>query len=285
MRRSPALSLSTFALLALAALPLALSSAPTPTRAPAAKVSSARTPVLRPVVAARYPHDRAAFTQGLQYLGGGHYLESTGQVGESDLRVSELRGAKVLWSTPLAQALPQAFGEGSTQLGSTVYQLTWQDGVALTYDARTFKETGRHRYQGEGWGLTSDGKSLIMSNGTSTLVWRDPKTFAAQRSVQVTDQGQPVRNLNELEYVQGSVYANVWLTDRIARIHPGSRARGLCPAGPMARPPGRPTACQRHRLHSRARHTAADRQALADAVRSEGAGVGAEGGRREELSD
>ncbi|AAF09704.1 glutaminyl-peptide cyclotransferase [Deinococcus radiodurans] len=220
MRRSPALSLSTFALLALAALPLALSSAPTPTRAPAAKVSSARTPVLRPVVAARYPHDRAAFTQGLQYLGGGHYLESTGQVGESDLRVSELRGAKVLWSTPLAQALPQAFGEGSTQLGSTVYQLTWQDGVALTYDARTFKETGRHRYQGEGWGLTSDGKSLIMSNGTSTLVWRDPKTFAAQRSVQVTDQGQPVRNLNELEYVQGSVYANVWLTDRIARIHP-----------------------------------------------------------------
>ncbi|GGI91630.1 glutaminyl-peptide cyclotransferase [Deinococcus wulumuqiensis] len=220
-------------LLALAALPLALSPAlfsglpsalasgsAAPVRAPVSRPASARPPVLRPVVTARYAHDRTAFTQGLQYLGGGHYLESTGQVGESDVRVSELRGAKVLWRTPLAPALPQAFGEGAAQLAGTVYQLTWQDGVALTYDARTLKETGRHRYSGEGWGLTHDGKSLIMSNGSASLVWRDPKTFEVQRSVQVTDQGQPVRNLNELEYVQGSVYANVWLTDRIARIHP-----------------------------------------------------------------
>ena len=224
MRRS-------LALLVLAALPCALtlthalSTAPAPSpaapaRTPAGQGVSTRTPVMQPVVTARYAHDRSAFTQGLQYLGGGRYLESTGQVGESDVRVSELRGAKVMWRTPLAPSLPQAFGEGATQLGATVYQLTWQDGVAITYDARTFKETGRHRYQGEGWGLTNDGKSLIMSNGSSALVWRDPKTFAVQRRVQVTDQGQPVRNLNELEYVQGYVYANVWLTDRIARIHP-----------------------------------------------------------------
>ena len=220
-------------LLALTALPLALCAALLSVRSQAlssgaaagsgaapARSAASRPATLRPVVVARYAHDRTAFTQGLEYLGGGQYLESTGQVGESDVRVSELRGAKLLWRTPLALALPQAFGEGATRLGGTVYQLTWQDGVALTYDARTLKETGRHRYSGEGWGLTNDGKSLIMSNGSAALVWRDPKTFAAQRSVQVTDQGQPVRNLNELEYVQGSVYANVWLTDRIARIHP-----------------------------------------------------------------
>ena len=81
---------------------------------------------------------------------------------------------------------------------------------------------GRYRYTGEGWGLTNDGKQLIMSNGSAALVWRDPKTFAVRRTVTVTDQGQPVRNLNELEYVQGSVYANVWLTDRIAKIDPAT---------------------------------------------------------------
>ncbi len=179
---------------------------------------SVGTPVLTPTVTARYPHDRAAFTQGLQYLGGGTLLESTGVVGQSGVRRVDLKTGKVL--ARVATPIAGAFGEGVTALNGVAYHLTWEDGVAVTFDAATLKETGRYRYSGEGWGLTTDGKALIMSNGSPTLVWRDPKTFRVKRSVQVTDGGQPVKNLNELEYVQGSVYANVWLTDRVARIDP-----------------------------------------------------------------
>ncbi|WP_082869754.1 glutaminyl-peptide cyclotransferase [Deinococcus puniceus] len=189
--------------------------------APALPLSpSVRTPLLTPRVTARFPHDRAAFTQGLQYLGGGVLLESTGQVGESGVRRVDLKTGRVQAS--VATPLAQAFGEGSTVLGSVAYHITWQSGVAFAFDATTLRETGRYRYTGEGWGLTNDGKHLIMSSGSAALVWRDPKTFAIKRSVTVTDQGQPVRNLNELEYVQGSVYANVWLTDRIAKIDPAT---------------------------------------------------------------
>jgi glutamine cyclotransferase len=183
-------------------------------------LTTSRTPVLTPVVAARFPHDRTAFTQGLQYLGGGVLLESTGQVGESGVRRVDLKTGRVQAS--VATPLAQAFGEGSTVLDSVAYHITWQSGVAFAFDAQTLRETGRYRYTGEGWGLTNDGKYLIMSSGSPVLVWRDPKTFAIKRSVTVTDQGQPVRNLNELEYVQGSVYANVWLTDRIAKIDPAT---------------------------------------------------------------
>nr|WP_051655441.1 glutaminyl-peptide cyclotransferase [Deinococcus marmoris] len=186
---------------------------PSPTSAPAAAPA-----LLVPTVVNRYPHDRAAFTQGLQYLGDGVSIESTGQVGESGVRRVDLKTGKVLSKTmtPLATA----FGEGVTVLGGVAYHLTWQDGLAFAFDMNTLKEVGRYRYGGEGWGLTTNGRDLIMSNGSPTLVWRDPKTFAVKRSVTVTDAGQPVRNLNELEYVQGSIYANVWLTDRIARIDP-----------------------------------------------------------------
>jgi glutaminyl-peptide cyclotransferase len=204
VRLSPALLLSVLSL-----LPTARGQADTP---------SARTPLLTPTVVARYPHDRAAFTEGFQYLGSGVYAESTGIVGQSGVRRSALKTGKVLGTaaTPLATA----FGEGVAVIGTTAYHLTWQDGVAFTFDALTLRETGQYRYDGEGWGLTTDGRALIMSNGTPTLVWRDPKTFRVTRSVSVTDDGQPVKNLNELEYVQGSVYANVWLSDRIARIDP-----------------------------------------------------------------
>jgi len=179
-----------------------------------------RTPVLTPLVAARFPHDRSAFTEGLQYLGRGVVLESTGLVGESGVRRTDLKTGRV--QTSVSTPLAQAFGEGATVLGGIAYHLTWQDGVAFAFDAVTLREMGRYHYTGEGWGLTNDGKQLIMSNGSAALVWRDPKTFAVRRSVTVTDQGQPVRNLNELEYVQGSVYANVWLTDRIAKIDPAT---------------------------------------------------------------
>nr|WP_198008948.1 glutaminyl-peptide cyclotransferase [Deinococcus geothermalis] len=193
---------------------LALTVTLTPTQA----APSPATPMLRPTVTARYPHDRAAFTEGLQYLGGGLLLESTGEIGASGVRRVDLKSGRVLAQVPTP--LANAFGEGVSVLGGVVYHLTWQTGVAFAFDAATLREIGRYRYQGEGWGLTQDGKSLIMSDGSSTLFWRDPRTFAITRTLRVTDQGQPVRNLNELEYVQGNIYANVWLTDRIARIDP-----------------------------------------------------------------
>ncbi|GBF05575.1 glutamine cyclotransferase [Deinococcus aerius] len=175
-------------------------------------------PVLRATVTARYPHDRAAFTQGLQYLGGGLLVESTGQVGESGVRRVDLRSGRVLAQVPTPIA--SAFGEGVSVLNGVAYHITWQTGAAFAFDAATLREIGRYRYTGEGWGLTQDGRSLIMSDGSETLFWRDPRTFAVTRTVRVTDRGQPVRNLNELEYVGGSVYANIWLTGRIARIDP-----------------------------------------------------------------
>ncbi|AIZ46578.1 glutamine cyclotransferase [Deinococcus radiopugnans] len=197
---------------------LAQSTSPAPSSAPAPAAAPTTPPVLTPTIVNRYPHDRAAFTEGLQYLGDGTYIESTGLVGESGVRRVELKTGKVLGR--IATPLPTAFGEGVTVLGGLAYHLTWQDGLAFAFDMTTMKEVGRYRYSGEGWGLTTNGRDLIMSNGTPTLVWRDPKTFAAKRSVTVTDGGQPVKNLNELEYVGGSVYANIWLTDRIARIDP-----------------------------------------------------------------
>ncbi|WP_425514236.1 glutaminyl-peptide cyclotransferase [Deinococcus aestuarii] len=174
--------------------------------------------LLTPSVTARYRHDRAAFTQGLQYVGQGTLVESTGQVGESGVRRVELRTGRVLAGVPTP--ISTAFGEGVTVLDGVAYHITWRTGVAFALDAATLREVGRYRYQGEGWGLTHDGKALIMSDGSNVLFWRDPKTFAVTRTLRVTDGGQPVRNLNELEYVQGSVYANVWLTNRIARIDP-----------------------------------------------------------------
>jgi len=200
--------------------------------APGQAAAPQATPVLRPGVTARYPHDRAAFTQGLQYLGGGLVIESTGQVGESGVRRVELKTGRVLAQVPTPVA--SAFGEGVSVLGGVAYHLTWQSGVAFALDAATLREEGRYRYRGEGWGLTHDGKSLIMSDGSSSLFWRDPKTFAVTRTLRVTDQGQPVKNLNELEYVQGSVYANVWLTDRIARIDPRTgRVTAWLDVGPL----------------------------------------------------
>lgn len=194
--------------------------APPPALPPPAPPVQAGIPVVSPVVLARYPHDRGAFTQGLQYVGQGILVESTGLVGSSGVRRVELESGRVLLgvSTPIREA----FGEGVTVLGGVAYHLTWRTGVAFALDAVTLREVGRFTYSGEGWGLTHDGQSLVMSDGSSTLFWRDPKTFAVTRSVQVTDGEQPVGNLNELEAVRGSIYANVWHTDRIARIDPGT---------------------------------------------------------------
>jgi len=163
-----------------------------------------------------FPHDTSAFTQGLVYEDG-QLIESTGRYGASTLRRVELETGGVLASVPLQSSY---FGEGTTVLGDTIYQLTWREETAFVYDAASFEVTGTFSYPTEGWGLTHNGSELIMSDGSQDLYFRDPDTFAELRRVEVTDGGAPVIRLNELEYINGEVWANQWLTDRIARIDP-----------------------------------------------------------------
>lgn len=177
-----------------------------------------RTPGYTYEVVAEYPHDTGAFTQGLLWHEG-RLFESTGQVGTSGVREVSLASGRVVRQQALAEP---HFGEGIVIRGSTMYQITWQSGKAFTYDWSSFKRTGEFSYDGEGWGLTTDGRSIIMSNGSHTLIFRDPKTFAAQRAVQVTDRGNQVSQLNELEWVKGEIWANVWQKDSIARIDPAT---------------------------------------------------------------
>lgn len=137
------------------------------------------------------------------------------------MREVELRTGKVKREVKLP---PHYFGEGSTGWGRTIVTLTWQQGTAFRWDRDSFRQLGRFRYANEGWGLTHDGKRLIMSDGTADLRFFDPATFAEQGRIQVTWQGRPVRQLNELEYVRGEVLANIWHSDLIARIDPASGA-------------------------------------------------------------
>lgn len=166
----------------------------------------------------RWPHDPEAFTEGLLYRDGRMY-ESTGLNGSSDFREVDLETGQVLRSRDLDQ---KYFGEGLALFGGKLYQLTWRTQVGFIYDAATFQPTGQFNYTGEGWGMTDDGTSLIMSDGTSTLRFLDPATLAVQRTVKVTDEGREVTQLNELEYVKGEVYANVWRTNLLARIDPAT---------------------------------------------------------------
>ena len=163
-----------------------------------------------------YPHDRAAFTQGLLLLDGFLYV-STGLNGQSSLRRVELETGKVLQR----QAVPQQyFAEGLTNFGNDLIQLTWQSNVAFVYDRATFQQKRTFSYPGEGWGLTTDGNRLVMSDGTATIRFLDPATFRETGRIEVKDRGRPVIHLNELEMVKGEIYANIWQTDRIARINP-----------------------------------------------------------------
>jgi glutamine cyclotransferase len=163
-----------------------------------------------------YPHDQAAFTQGLIYLDG-HLYESTGLKGQSSLREEDLETGRIL---AFHDVPGQYFAEGLAPWGDTLIQLTWQSHVAFVYDRATFHLLRTFPYDGEGWGLTEDGKNLILSDGTSTLRFFDPVTYREVRRVTVKDRGAPVKQLNELEYVHGEIYANIWYTDRIARISP-----------------------------------------------------------------
>ena len=174
------------------------------------------TPVYDYEVIDTYPHDRTAFTQGLVFDDGVLY-EGTGLYGESTLRRVELKTGAVLKEIHLQD---EFFGEGVTLWNDTLIQLTWRSGFGFVYDKTSFVLLREFTYPTEGWGITHDGKRLIMSDGTATLHFWDPATFKEISQIAVHDNGVPVTHLNELEYVNGEVYANVWQTNRIARISP-----------------------------------------------------------------
>jgi glutamine cyclotransferase len=169
-------------------------------------------------VIAAHPHDRNAFTQGL-VVHEGQMLEGTGQYGSSSLRRVDIATGRVEELVPLPSAY---FGEGITVLDGRIYQLTWQNGVAFIYDAETLALERTARYDGEGWGLTTDGMRLILSDGSASLSFLEPETFGVERQVTVRENGQPITRLNELEYIDGEIWANVWYDDRIVRIAPSS---------------------------------------------------------------
>jgi glutamine cyclotransferase len=167
-------------------------------------------------VVAAYPHDPAAFTQGLA-IEAGELYEGTGQYGASTIRRVDLTSGRPEKQRALG---PRYFGEGIAILDGLLYQLTWQNGVVVVYDLATFEVERTVEYEGEGWGLTHDGDELIMSDGSATIRFRDPQTFAVTREIEVRHDGVPVSRLNELEYVEGEIWANIWYDDRIARISP-----------------------------------------------------------------
>lgn len=181
--------------------------------APAAAM--AQTPVYGFEVVRTYPHDRRAFTQGLAYLDG-DLLESTGRY-PSTVRRVRLEDGVVLQRRELDTAY---FGEGLTEIDGRVVTLTWTSGKAFVWDADDLSPLGEQAYPGEGWGLTDDGARLILSDGTPTLRFLDSRTLAETGRVTVTLQGRPVGQINELEWVEGEVFANVWQTDFILRINP-----------------------------------------------------------------
>ena len=167
-------------------------------------------------VLAKLPHDADAFTQGLVYQDG-NFFESTGLRGESTLRKVNAESGDVLLRRRLEETY---FGEGLCLFDNKLYQLTYQEGKAFVYNSETFIPIESFDYGGEGWGLTHDGSQLIMSNGTDVLSFRDPENFAEKRSLRVRFRGKPLTNLNELEYIKGEIWANVWQTKRIVRISP-----------------------------------------------------------------
>ncbi len=179
-------------------------------------VAAEETPVYGYRVMQVYPHDAGAFTQGLVYDGGVFY-EGTGLRGHSSLRKVRPETGEILQMRPLPDAY---FGEGVALFADRLYQLTWQSHVGFIYDRASFQPLTTFQYPTEGWGLTQNGRELIMSDGTPHLYFLDPNTLTLLRQVTVRDETGPVWRLNELEYIDGEVYANIWQTNRIARIDP-----------------------------------------------------------------
>jgi glutaminyl-peptide cyclotransferase len=173
-------------------------------------------PVYGYTVVHTYPHDTNAYTEGLFWLDG-HLYESTGNVGQSSIRKVDLDSGEVV---QILRVPPPWYGEGIVAWKERLYELTWQTGVGFIYDLKTLKKLGEFSYPGEGWALTRDDKRIYMSDGTGTIRVLDPDTLKQTGSINVTWDGHAVGNLNELEWVKGELYANLWLTDRIARIDP-----------------------------------------------------------------
>ncbi len=196
------------------AVPATPTDAPTPTPEPS-PTPSGPTAYTYEVVAS-YPHDANAWTQGL-VIDNGTLFEGTGKWGESNLREVALATGAVLRSTPLDE---QYFGEGITVLGDRIFQLTWQDNLGFIYDRNSFELLDTFTYPTEGWGITDDGQRLIVSDGTANLYFWDPATMTEIGRLQVRDNTGPVILLNELEYINGEIWANIWLENRIARISP-----------------------------------------------------------------
>jgi glutaminyl-peptide cyclotransferase len=183
---------------------------------PPPPTTAAATPVYSYHVTQVYPHDTRAFTEGLVFVDGSLY-ESVGMNGESGLRKVNLVTGQIEQRLDLA---PEYFGEGLAALNGKLYQLTWKNQKGFVYDLKTFKLEREFQYTGEGWGLATDGKLLIMSDGTDQIRFLDPETFTVRKTIHVTDQGAPVADLNELEWVKGEIFANVWKKNVVARVDP-----------------------------------------------------------------
>lgn len=181
-------------------------------------VLKTRVPIASVEVKNIYPHDPAAFTQGLIYHRG-YFYESTGLIGKSTLTRREIRTGKSLQNVCIDE---EYFGEGIALFRGKIYQLTWRNETLLIYDARSFREIRKIKYRGEGWGITSDGRHLLMSNGSSAITFHDPDSFKVVRKILVHDGDTPVAYLNELEFIKNEIWANIYQTDMIARISPQS---------------------------------------------------------------
>ena len=198
-----------------------------------ANASRAAVPVYGYEVVNTFPHDPEAFTQGLIFHDGA-LLESTGLERHSTLRRVELQTGKVLKKIDVS---PYFFAEGMTLFGGKIYQLTWKAEKGFVYDPQTFRKTGEFTYTGEGWGLTHDADSLILSDGSDQIRFIDPNTYAVRRTISVRDGGRRVSQLNELEYVRGEIYANVWHYNRVARIDPSDgRVKGWIDLSGLLKP-------------------------------------------------
>lgn len=169
------------------------------------------------VLVAAYPHDSGAFTQGLDF-DRGRFFETTG-TDPASLRRVELATGTVEQQIELSD---EYFGEGMTVMGRKLWWITWQSRTAFVYNPTTFDLLDTFSYRGEGWGLTHNRRRLVMSNGSDRIDFRDPKTFKVRRRIFVSDGGEPVTRLNELEWVKGEIFANVWMTDLVARIDPAT---------------------------------------------------------------
>ena len=195
----------------------AANTAPSVPVSPAAQLTAAVVRYSYEVVAT-WPHDRRAFTQGLVFRHG-NLLESTGLNGQSTLREADMKTGAILKQVEVPA---QFFAEGLAVLGDRAYQLTWQNHKGFVYDVDTFRLEREFAYEGEGWGLTTDGRVLILSDGTSQIRFLDPATFQVRRTIKVVADGKPISRLNELEWINGEIFANVWQTDEVMRIDPAT---------------------------------------------------------------